>query len=648
MATDFFQQQDTARRGTTRLVVLFSLAVLAIVVSVELLLAATMGFLGRDPETNEIDWTTVADPRLLLLAVGGTLLVVGGGSLYKIAQLRGGGRVIAEELGGRLVDGSTSDPVERRLLNVVEEMAIASGTSTPPVYIMDGEAGINAFAAGFAPQDAVIGVTRGAATTLDRDELQGVIAHEFSHILNGDMRLNIRLMGMLHGIFLIGMIGYFILRVSFYSGAGGGRSRDSKGALPILALGAGLAVVGFAGTFFGNLIKAAVSRQREFLADSSAVQFTRHPGGIAGALKKIGGFVTGSKVENPNAPQASHMFFGRATSGFSAMFSTHPPLGERIRRIDPSWDGEFPESPEAGDGASGMTSPPGAAGFAGAEAGASTSPDISNAVSQVGQPTPAHVAYAAELIERLPEPVVAAAHEPYGARAVVYALLLDRDPGPRRLQLAHLEAAADDGVYEETLRLAPLVERLDPGMRLPVLEIALPALRALTLRQVDRFQENVVALVEADEVIDLFEWSLERILLRDMQASFGRSGPTRVRHRSARAVESSLAVLLSVLAYVGNRERHAAEGAFGEGWKVLSLPERRLLPHEECGFTALDAALVELDRAAPQVKKRALEAAVACITADRQVTAEEGELLRAVSAWISCPMPPILTPPGST
>ncbi len=638
MATDFFQQQDAARRGTTRLVVLFALAVLAIVVSVELLLAATTGFLGRDPETNEVDWTAVADPRLLILATFGTLVVVGGGSLYKIAQLRGGGRVIAEELGGRLVDGSTSDPVERRLLNVVEEMAIASGTSTPPVYIMDGEAGINAFAAGFAPQDAVIGVTRGAATSLDRDELQGVIAHEFSHILNGDMRLNIRLMGLLHGIFLIGMIGYFVLRMSFYSG--GGRSRDNKGALPILAFGAGLAVVGFAGTFFGNLIKAAVSRQREFLADSSAVQFTRHPGGIAGALKKIGGFVTGSKVENPNAPQASHMFFGRATSGFSAMFSTHPPLGERIRRIDPSWDGEFPELPEAGDRV--PVGSPGAAGFAGAEAGGASSPDISSAVNQVGQPTPAHVEYAAKLIDRLPEPVVASAHEPYGARALVYSLLLDRDPGSRRLQLAHLEAAADDGVYEETVRLAPLVERLDPRMRLPVLEIALPALRALTSRQYQRFQENVVELVAADEVIDLFEWSLQRILLRDMQASFGRSGPTRVRHRSVKAVQSPLAVLMSVLAYVGHRDRQAAEGAFAEGWRVLPLPDRGLLPHEECGFTALDAALVELDRAAPQVKKRALEAAVACITADREVTVEEGELLRAVAAWINCPMPPII------
>lgn len=646
MASDFFQRQDAARRGTTRLVALFSFAVLAIVVAVELLLAAATGFLARDPETNEIDWAAAADPRLLILAVGGTLVVVGGGSLYRIAQLRGGGRVVAEELGGRLVNGSTSDPVERRLLHVVEEMAIASGTSTPPVYVMDDEAGINAFAAGFAPQDAVIGVTRGAAVRLDRDELQGVIAHEFSHILNGDMRLNIRLMGVLHGIFLIGMIGYFVLRTSFYTG--GGRSRDSKGALPFLALGAGLAVVGFAGTFFGNLIKAAVSRQREFLADASAVQFTRQPDGIAGALKKIGGLAAGSKVENPNAPQASHMFFGRATSGLSAMFSTHPPLGERIRRIDPSWDGEFPQLPKAGDGAPGAAAAPGAvgfadaAGFAGAEGETSAVPDLSDAVIQVGRPTPAHVEYAAELIHRLPAPVVAAAHEPHGARAVVYALLLDPAPEPRSSQLRHLEAAADHGVYEETLKLVPQVERLGRRMRLPLVEIALPALRVLSPRQYRRFQENLVELVEADNVIDLFEWSLQRILLRDMQAASGRSGPTRVRHRSTAAAASSLAVLMSVLAYVGNRERRAAEGSFAVGWRVLSLPERSLLPHEECGFTALDAALVELDRAAPQVKKRTLDAAVACITADRRVTVDEAELLRVVSASLSCPMPPIL------
>ena len=641
MATDFFQRQDTARRSTVRLVVLFGLAVLAIMASIEVLLAGAMGYLGRDPETNEVDWTAVADPRLLVLAVVGTLIVVGGGSLYKVAQLSGGGRVVAEELGGRLVDTSTSDPVERRLLNVVEEMAIASGTATPPVYLLDQEEGINAFAAGLTPQDAVIGVTRGTATTLDRDELQGVIAHEFSHILNGDMRLNIRLIGLLHGILIIGMIGYFILRMSFYTGAG--RSRDGKSALPIIALGAGLAAIGFAGTFFGNLIKAAVSRQREFLADASAVQFTRHPGGIAGALKKIGGFVTGSAVKNPNAPQASHMFFGRATSGFNAMFATHPPLKERIKRIDPSWDGEFPELDAGGVGAAAAA--PGAAGFAGGEAAAGAGPRVADAVSHVGQPTPAHIEYAADLIDHLPEAVVEAAREPYGARAVVYALVLDRDPGPRQLQLSHLEAAADRGVYEETVRVAPFVEQLDPRMRLPLLELSLPALRALTPSQYRLFRRNLVAAVEADEVIDLFEWSLYRILVRDLEVHFGRPRRTRVRHSSVAAVRSPLALLMSVLAYVGDRDPRAAEHAFAQAWRVLALPETRLLRHEECGLGALDAALVHLDQAAPQVKKRVLEAAVACITADRQVTAEEAELLRAVSASMSCPMPPIL--PGN-
>ncbi len=624
MATDFFRQQDRARRNTGRLVVLFALAVLGVVVSVLVFTATLMAFFNRDSETGAMDWTAAADTRTLALALAGTLAVVVGGSLVRIAELRAGGRLIAEELGGRLLNPNTSEPAERRLLNVVEEMAIASGVSTPPVYVMDGEAGINAFAAGFSHHDAVIGVTHGAAAALERDELQGVIAHEFSHILNGDMRLNLRLMGMLHGIFLIGAIGYVLLRVRVTT---------------FVLIGAGLSVVGFSGTFFGNLIKAAVSRQREFLADASAVQFTRQPEGIAGALKKIGGFAKGSKVESSNAPQASHMFFGRATSGLSAVFPTHPPLVSRIRRIDPSWDGEFPELPAEVVEALAAVVP---ASAAEGETRTVADGDVARAVSQVGQPTPAHLQYAAELIGDLPGPVVAAAHEPYGARAVVYALLLDHAPEPRRLQLRHLEATADRGVYEETLKLAPHVEQLGRRTRMPLVEIALPALRVLSSWQYQRFQENLVELVEADDRLDLFEWSLQRILLRDMQVSFGRSGPTHVRHASVRSASSSLAVLLSVLAYVGDRNPQAAERAFAAGWRVLSLPERGLLPHEACGFTELDAALAELDRSSPQVKKRTLESAVACITADRQVTVDETELLRAVSASMSCPMPPIL------
>ena len=322
MATDFFERQDIARRNTSRLVLLFVLAVLAIMLSIDLLLAATMGYLSRDPATGAIDWSLAGDLQLVGIAVVGTLVVVGGGTLFKIAQLRGGGRVIVEELGGRRLNPDTSVPAERQFLNVVEEMVIASGTPAPPVYLLDEEEGINAFAAGFTINDAVIGVTRGAVERLPRDELQGVIAHEFSHILNGDMRLNIRLIGLLNGILIIGILGYFMLRVAAFSGSRHRRSSRDSSPLPMLALGAGLLVVGFLGTFFGNLIKAGVSRQREFLVDASAVQFTRQPAGIAGALKRIGGFLRGSTVQSPNAPEASHMFFGRATSGLKALFMT--------------------------------------------------------------------------------------------------------------------------------------------------------------------------------------------------------------------------------------------------------------------------------------------------------------------------------------
>ena len=641
MATDFFERQDVARRNTTRLVILFALAVLALIVSIDLLLAATMGYLGRNPETGAIDWALAADPQVLSLAVFGTLLVAGGGTLFKIAQLRGGGQVVAEQLGGRLINPDSAVPSEQQLLNVVQEMAIASGAPTPPVYLLDHEPGINAFAAGFTPSDAVIGVTRGAAEGMTRDELQGVIAHEFSHILNGDMRLNIRLIGLLHGILIIGILGYFVLRMGVFSGVGRSRSRQESSPLPLLALGAGLMAVGFFGMLFGNLIKAAVSRQREFLADASAVQFTRQPAGLAGALKRIGGAITGSAVQSPNAPEASHMFFGRATSGFSGLFSTHPPLAERIRRIDPSWDGTLAEGPPV---ASTQPSAAGVAAFAGGAASAGSAVSAGPpTVDQVGQPAgQAHLQYAARLVKSLPAPLVGAAHEPYGARALVYALLLDHEAAPRQRQLVHLEGAADTGVYEETLRLMPLVETLDMRARLPLLDISMPALRSLIPAQYDLFKRNVAALVQADNEIDLFEWSLHRILLHELEAHFVKRGPPRVRHRTLASVRAHSELLLSMLAYAGHRDLESARHGFEQAKRSLELPDARLRPVDDLQFTALDAALAALEEAAPKVKRQVLRAAVACIAADRTVTPTEAELLRAMSASLGCPMPPLL------
>ncbi|MDP6057248.1 MAG: M48 family metallopeptidase, partial [Pirellulaceae bacterium] len=402
------------------------------------------------------------DLKLLGAVAVCTILLVGFGSFYKISQLQSGGRVIAESLGGQLIDSGTTGALERKVLNVVEEMSVASGTPTPPVYLLNHERGINAFAAGFSPSDAVIGVTRGSVERLTRDQLQGVIAHEFSHILNGDMRLNIRLIGVVHGILVISLIGQFVLRSAFYSGAT--RRRSSKeNPLPLIALGAALMAIGFLGMFFGNLIKAAVSRQREFLADAAAVQFTRNPRGIGGALMQIGGFSKGSAVQNPNAPEASHMFFGQAiASGLNAFFATHPPLTARIARIDPSWDGTWPdvngaETPEDRTEVDCRVAP-----FAGA-----ATPVTVAAFNQIGQPTEAHVHQAVQLLQSLPESIHNAVREPYGARAVIYTMLLDAKPEPRRIQLEKLAKHADPGVYRQVEKLLDASAQVHISARLP-------------------------------------------------------------------------------------------------------------------------------------------------------------------------------------
>jgi Zn-dependent protease with chaperone function len=572
--------------------------------------------------------------------------VVGGGALFKTAQLRGGGRVIAEELGGRRLNPDTSVAGERQLLNVVEEMAIASGTPAPPVYLLDEEGGINAFAAGFTINDAVIGVTRGAVERLSRDELQGVIAHEFSHILNGDMCLNIRLIGFLHGILIIGMLGYFMLRVSAFSSYRHRRSSRDNSPLALLALGAGLMVVGFLGTFFGNLIKAGVSRQREFLADASAVQFTRQPAGIAGALKQIGGFLSGSTVQSPNAPEANHLFFGKATSGLSGLFATHPPLADRIRQLEPSWNGQFAEvTPRTDSALAPHPSTAGVAGLTGAEAAVNRdgAENVTSAVDHIGQPNTAHLQYAARLVNELPTAIVDATREPYGARALIYSLLIDRQTEIREVQIAHLSKAADPGVCKETLKLLPLIEQLDARFRLPLVDITLPALCALTDAQYRQFKQNITELVEADRTIALFEWSLQRILLHDLDAKRFNLRPGRVRHHKLHRLQPHYELLLSTLAHTGHRDETAAHEAFEQAKQHVDLPQARFRRDEECRLEAFDTALTVLEEAVPQIKRQILRAAAACITADRKVTIAEAELLRAMSASLGCPMPPLLS-----
>jgi len=626
---DFFQHQDTARRRTAGLVLLFALAVAAIVLAVYAVVAALMSRL----------W----DPVLFAAVSGPTAAVIAAGSLYRIAQLRAGGETVALELGGRELDPRTTDLAERRLLNVVEEMALASGTPVPPVYVLDQEPGINAFAAGHDPANAVIGVSRGALVYLTRDELQGVVAHEFSHILNGDMRLNLRLVGVLHGILLLAVIGYYLVRVA---GRSVGRStKKSGGAGAIVLLGLALLVIGYVGVFFAKLIRCAVSRQREYLADASAVQFTRYPAGIAGALKKIGGLEEQSRIRDPHAEEMSHLFFADAFAGaWLNWLATHPPLAERIKRLDPSFDGTFPRTTplveEAAPSlvAKAVVSPP-------LQPHAPTRPErlavVPAAVAaQTGTLTPAHLAHAAAVLQKIPQALLDASAEPYAARSLIYALLLHAQPAIRQRQLESLRAAGDELAYRQTCQMLSAVDALPAEARLPLVDRAIPALKRLSPQQYGEFRRSVETLVQADGRLDLFEYTIQAMALRVLDIHFGLAKRRRPQYYGLGGLRQPLATVLSLLAYAGHRSTEQAQQAFE---LAVSHVDQRivLLPKEQCTLRDFDSALAELRLAAPKIKRQILSACVACVAADGTVTLREGELLRAIAATLDCPMPPL-------
>ncbi|MHB1077196.1 M48 family metallopeptidase [Thiobacillus sp.] len=666
---NFFESQERVRKNTFQLVLLFGLAVVTLIIMVNLLVMVVFGYINSQQLQDggallqKMDWQTFA------AVSAGVGVVVLAGSLYKIMALSAGGKVVAESLGGQLIPQNTKDLKQRKLLNVVEEMAIASGTPAPPVYLLADEPGINAFAAGFSPRDAVIGVTQGTIDHLSREQLQGVIAHEFSHIFNGDMRLNIRLIGVLNGILILGIIGYYLLYSSSYSRRG--RS-SGKGAGGILALAIGLMVIGFAGTFFGGLIKAAVSRQREYLADASAVQFTRNPDGITGALKRIGGLEFGSKVENPGATEVSHAFFAQGVSGFmQALSATHPPLAKRILRIDPHWDGEFAAADKPDKTVSPREGPPGepldpfrvspsdpgheeetgkketmtreqlAQKVAAVATGAAMA-DVANAIDQIGNPKPETIHHARALIAELPTLIIEAAREPYGARAVIYSMVLDPGQEVRDRQLAHLQTYADPNVLVLTHQLLPAMDGLDIKYRLPLIDIAIPALKQLSRDQYQAFRDNLVALIEMDSKVDLLEWSLQKILFNHLDGQFFKLAHTNTRYSHVGQLKQEIELILSVMAYAGQQDKNAIEEAFSAATKILEISGLQLVANTEISLSGLDRALQELEKLKPLAKPQLLKACAASVLRDQKISAVEVELLRAFSDVLGCPMPPVI------
>ena len=623
---------------------MFTLAVIAIVTTITFVTAVAIATWNENQELHSLGGSVNGaneplDPWQIPAAVGGgTLGMILLGSGYKVAQLRGGGTTVAESVGGKRVLPNTTDRVERRLLNVVEEMALASGVPVPPVYLLAEEPGINAFAAGYSPSDAVVAVTRGTAEQLSRDELQGVVAHEFSHILNGDMRLNIRLIGVLHGILLLSLIGRVLLRSSYYSGRRS--SKDNSGAV-LLVLGLVLLVLGLVGSLCGNLIKAALSRQREYLADASAVQFTRNPQGIAGALKRIGAAITGSRLQHSNATEASHMYFSQGVwEGFTGLMATHPPLPKRILALEPNWNGQYPAllaTPAA------LSEIAGGMGLAGAANASDYVPVavVEDAADQIGNPREIHRQYAYELVRSLPPEIVEAVHEPYGARAVIFALLLDESDEVREAQLKALRSATSPDIVELTIRLSRPMQKLDTRVRLPLVDMSLPSLRAMAKSQYSEFTQAFTQLVEADQRLGLFEWTLHRVLLRHLRPQFDEAAAPQIAYYGLQRLAAPCSVLLSALAYAGNSADEARE-AFDEAANHLPKVRLEFLPASACGLLELDAALTELVKVAVKHRERLIDACAAAICADEQVKVREAELLRGISDMLNCPMPPLL------
>lgn len=635
---NFFQHQDRARRQSRWLIVLFGLAVLAIVVAVDVILLLVLGLSGQEPAAA----AAVQPPpslfaaNLPLLAGGAvaTLGLIGIASLFRTVGLRSGGGQVARQLGGTLVDSDNRDFRRRRLHNVVEEIALASGVPVPEIYVLEQESGINAFAAGYTPSDAAVAVTRGALEKLDRDELQGVIAHEFSHILNGDMRINIRLMGILFGILLLALVGR---RVLIHARLG----RSSKNGAAVVLIAVGVMAVGYLGLFFGRWIKAAVARQREYLADASAVQFTRDPGGIGGALKKIAVYSSGSWLD-ADTEEISHMLFGDGQR--MLLFSTHPPLNDRIKRVDPGFDPEELDRLAASIARDQSSAAEAAEREAKAQERESTRGpgglfDAGGMIEQIGNPDWQRMLMAAAVAASLPDNIRRAAHSTeWAPEALFYALLdADEDMRERQLLLIGQRMGGESETQVRALLQAGGLPRAE--QRLPLLDVSFPALKRRPPDFITQVLDTVKALIDTDGRVDVFEYLLARVIAQYLWES---QNPGAVRASGSKALasyrEDGLAVM-AVLARHGHDDEAAAQAAFSAGCDVLGAAPGGAIPATGDWVATLDAALPRLDRLKPADKETLVRALAAVVTHDGRMVPAELELLRAACALIHVPLP---------
>jgi Zn-dependent protease with chaperone function len=633
----FFEHQSLARRNSKVMVVLFLLAVIAVVLAVDLVLAILYAWhadfyapAGRKPSFAAMLGAVPGYVYFVgALATAALILAV---SFINTLRLAEGGAAVAKMIGARRVAPDTADALERRLRNVVEEMAIASGVRVPEVYVMDAERGINAFAAGWDSSGAVVAVTRGTLEALTRDELQGVVAHEFSHILNGEMRLNLRMIGVLAGIVFIGSIGEFLMR----STRG---SRDGKG---FFLGGVALFVIGYVGLFFARLIKSAVSRQREFLADASSVQFTRNPDGIAGALDQMRASSAGTLIANRYAEEMSHMFFGQSVKvWFGGLFDTHPPLEERIRRVHPRFQpSAYRVKRDVGraavaEAAVALTAQ--SQGRRSSDVVASWAHSPAQSAAMVGTLDAAKIDYAARLLAGLPVELRHALRSADGAPAVMVALLLAE---PEDAMKQQLEAISASHLAERARAIAPATRRLGPALRLPLIDLALPALKTISEVQKKELLAALEAVINADRRVSLHEFVVLALMREQLRPKVKPAQTKKIAE-----LKTEAATVLALLAHAGTRvdakgaRETALQAAIRAGAAIIGTPENISIA---LTLDSANAALEALRALAPMQKAVLVKGLFAAVTVDGTIRVAEAELMRLVGAVLDCPLPPLL------
>lgn len=698
---NFYQAQDQARKQSRLLVALFVLAVVVLLFVTNICVALfilysdpSYSFSGQaDPSFSAKtlqDWlgrlaSALGWKKALwtsLLVCGAIFMAMG----FKWMSLRQGGRVVAEALGGSLVQPSTKLAEEKRLLNVVEEIALASGTPVPQVYVLKNELGINAFAAGLSAEDAVIGITQGALLAFNREQLQGVIAHEFSHILNGDMRLNMKLVAVLHGILMIAEAGYFFMRMNS-SRRYVGRRRDNRLTGLFFVLGLSLWLIGLLGQLFGALIKAGVSRQREFLADASAVQFTRNPDGIAQALSIIGGASRQSKLEHHGAHELSHMFFSNANvTEFGsklfhpsrwAWFATHPPLPDRIKRIQPRWAGRYikPERPLE-EALNYQQSDPRYPAFAEMQSNLVSQTVVSSAsqgitanhlseestyrfiefepVSVPAADSTAGTNEAVSLQESNLSPVNAfdelrtLAHESYDASLMIIAMLLSSHADIKAKQYGLIEQAYPKNGQNRVKSVESLcskVRALNAKQLIDIVELALPSLKQMSLKQYHTEKKLLVQLIKCDRKVGVFDWLIFQLVTQYLDRHFGLSRPLKPKYKNLNAVGPMFEVVLSRVVHYGFEDKSPAQIdeqdkrlAFVRACDVAGVHGLSLLSIEKCAGKLFSQAVSRLSLAYPLLKPRLIKGLLEAIHFDEEITDNERYVITAIALVMDCPL----------